>query len=1136
MNKFVFCRNEDGSWKRAEPFADLSYQIKFAPEISNFRAFEGSKSVRLDLDDMRKFLKSSSADRISKFSEIVGDALLDSVIRNAGEYLDSLSAKMKRIRNESTEIRTVTEEEYQNASDYLDENRNTVSDTEKLFYDFEQLLESESHLVETSEDCIRAEENLSRLLEKQNSLKEDRLTLGMYGRVVKGCQVEYSKMKASQNSLSRLEQEYCELKTRYEELQAVRDDVRSRHIEAEQNAEDFLQSRSQRENAISSALRLDGSIAIQRQRRDAFIREVDEKKSELSDTEDRLLSLKNRISSLENEIGSLLSYLDQNSDLDRCCLELDKVVECMTKYIEMDARVRSGENELAKLETLYDEKKKKLAEAREHMDAASRDADASDFAMENIITAKNSADQNPADLKITSIGRNIDFLNSLQPEIDRFSRIIDEHAEILSKLDETKQKLREFSDSESEIDEKVKNTEAERERISGIKAALSRISELERFRQHLCDGEQCPLCGGVVSGLEAFVRNVSEDTLKINSEYLRLTEELDLLRSNLGQIAKKKDEMRQILADTEPKYEQICQTLNFSGRELNDRTAEIDIPVRWDNGDGVFSHQSVSVAVAQIRNLIEAYTKEFNDLLHLKDRNDKTFRDYTVLKNSNDISLERVSECRRAFDACQAECIRSSEDIKNLKSDLDVFHRELDELNHSLTGYMDDKWEKLCNSFIRDNLSVSEKESAIVEWKQQCLYYISKKDEYERKKGEYSNLLTEEEVARSNLEKLRENFKQIEDDRILADDELKELEHLRSKTLDDTVEHAMEVMSADAYSSDSEFKNASMKYEQISGEIANVEKSLKQLAEKIDDCKDDISQSQKMIREFVENNPDFNMDIVDELMERDSSFYENLRNNIEEIEDEIEASQIALDSARVAKCFYEEEYAMRLRSIPNVSADDITDGILSHEWIDKTRQDRAKIADEIRRNEQIVHQFRDELKQYEESRAELEDISELVEFICGDPEDSNEEYENGFSRLSKNVTVKRLADMADAYLARITDQYRFKTVKESTAHRSLILEVVDIQHSGSMVSFQNVSPALMFKTALSVGLGILELTGIKSDVDTVIIDDGSGSSDDPEVAEQAVSSLDSVLDGHEGIRLVLFSGDEKLAGKFESAG
>lgn len=1132
MDKFVFCRNADGSWRKLESSEEL-LKIRLIPGIRDIEFSDGCRAVALDLDDVKKFLKASSFDRLSRFSEIIGESLSRSVIRNASAYLDTLNQRIRQLKTEREDVRTVTYEEFQNASDFLEENRGCADDTEKLIYDFEMLLESEKRLNDAVADYRNAEARYRQLQESQRASKEDRRILDMYDRLVKGCQIEYSKMKNSQNILERLQQEYSELKNHREQLITERNEIRSIQTVAEKTADEFMSSREKRESAIAAAQRLDGVIAVQRQRYDSIVDEVKEKKSELAAAEERIIALRNRASAMEKDLNSLSSYIEQHSELDRCCLELDKVVDSMTRFIETDARIRNATKELENLGRQHEDRKKELADAMERMNAASRAADDSDYAMENITSAKNSADENPADLKITVLGRNIDFLNSLQPDIDKCTGLFAEYGDVKNELEEFRRMSGELSVASNQAREKIKSLESEKENLLRVKETLDGIGRLDSLRCHLSDGEQCPLCGSVVSDLNSFIKDVADNRAKISDDYERVIRELDELKSVIGRNEEEFARLSGVLPEKEKICEQMSQTLNFICQDLNEKTSERNLAVHWHNGDGVFTSQSISNAVVQIKAMVENYSKEFNELLHLKDRNDRTFRDYIVLKNTVVQSKENVSQCRRVVDECEDACRRIEEEIKNLKSDLETYENDAAELNSTLTAYMGDKWDELCNNFIRDSLSISQKEAAIVDWKNECLLYISRKDEYEKMTAAHSNLLTEENVARNTLDGSRASLENAVEEKTRAADELKELEFSRSRTLDDTVEHALEVLTADADSTNQKLKNASLEFERISRDITVAEQTLKQLQTKIDDCREDISESQSGIRHFVEGSSDFSMDMVDELMAHDNSFYSELRVSADRIDDELEASEIAFESASAAMRLYREEYGMRLRNIPNVSPDDVTDGILHHEWIEKQRRERLKLADEIRSSEDVVRKYREEAELYEQCQSRLEESVDLHELLCGDPEDPNEEYENGFSRLSKNVTVKMLADAADKYLCRISEQYRFKTVKESTSVRSLNLEVVDEYHSGSMVNLQNAGSSLLFQIALSAGLGILEVAGLRPMLEFVVISDGLKGSDQ-ETADLISGALKTVADPEDLLSLMFVSSDRAVAEKMEN--
>ncbi|TYZ07582.1 AAA family ATPase [Hymenobacter lutimineralis] len=108
-----------------------------------------------------------------------------------------------------------------------------------------------------------------------------------------------------------------------------------------------------------------------------------------------------------------------------------------------------------------------------------------------------------------------------------------------------------------------------------------------------------------------------------------------------------------------------------------------------------------------------------------------------------------------------------------------------------------------------------------------------------------------------------------------------------------------------------------------------------------------------------------------------------------------------------------------------------------------------------------------------------------------------------FSEFAQGLTLARLVDLANRHLHRFTDRYRIQRSPEQ--HLDLLIQ--DEYQGGSVRSMNSLSGGESFLVSLALALGLSELAGRKTQIDTLFIDEGFGTLD-PDTLDVALSALE----------------------------
>ncbi|WBA42191.1 AAA family ATPase [Hymenobacter canadensis] len=108
-----------------------------------------------------------------------------------------------------------------------------------------------------------------------------------------------------------------------------------------------------------------------------------------------------------------------------------------------------------------------------------------------------------------------------------------------------------------------------------------------------------------------------------------------------------------------------------------------------------------------------------------------------------------------------------------------------------------------------------------------------------------------------------------------------------------------------------------------------------------------------------------------------------------------------------------------------------------------------------------------------------------------------------FSEFAQGLTLARLVDLANRHLHRFSDRYRI--LRNPDQHLDLLIQ--DEYQAGAVRTMNSLSGGESFLVSLALALGLSELAGRKTQIDTLFIDEGFGTLD-PDTLDIALSALE----------------------------
>ncbi|RPD45332.1 hypothetical protein DNI29_18280 [Hymenobacter sediminis] len=108
-----------------------------------------------------------------------------------------------------------------------------------------------------------------------------------------------------------------------------------------------------------------------------------------------------------------------------------------------------------------------------------------------------------------------------------------------------------------------------------------------------------------------------------------------------------------------------------------------------------------------------------------------------------------------------------------------------------------------------------------------------------------------------------------------------------------------------------------------------------------------------------------------------------------------------------------------------------------------------------------------------------------------------------FSEFAQGLTLARLVDLANRHLHRFTDRYRI--LRNPEQHLDLLIQ--DEYQAAAVRTMNSLSGGESFLVSLALALGLSELAGRRTQIDTLFIDEGFGTLD-PDTLDVALSALE----------------------------
>jgi exonuclease SbcC len=1056
----------------------LSAVKKKIVEITSLDFSQFLRSVMLSQGDFTRFLKASENER-SELLEKITDSIVYSEIssfvyeqtKTVGTELDKLIEKIKDVVLLDEEQRL----EHQNA---LLENKLLESNGKKekdLLLERKNLLEKITTLTEKLSGLELQEKafvdeysnytHMFRELENHNQTLPFNKPLSMLNQIQQ--QMEIWKQKAS------------ELKN---QIPVLETESGNRKAEVDKNRE-IIHQQEKENKLLFDKLRLadekDVEIKSIKQNQNAVLSEVGLLEEQIKKQDVNLNELQKNRTIAEAELNRLQTFLLEKKHLEKLDTQLSdiKILYVKLDEIEKQILVLNQSKELILQANPDLENKLKLAES------------AIQKTVLNQTEIKNKLDELKSlqlDSKIEEIENNLKDLPNLISVCKDQLRIAN-HLQTQRKSFIEKQELLEQLKTNStkvQADLLLKQqsrTELE-SHLNTIREAFEMerlISKFEAERNLLESGKPCPLCGSEEHPYLAHLPNSNSEKwpekIAQQEQKIKLVlEEEKLLESAL----------------LKQKFEADSLLISIPQLELDIQT-NIDV---FSQNNSLLPKELDDSNLAIIEALITSKTKQ-KDSLEIQLREQQTSVKLLQQLNLNLLESDNM-------------ILAESNQIEQLKKELELNQRNL----QTSINEINTKQEILVGLETElETVFTDLKQVFIREKRREIL--VSMEADYEQVKN-YQKQIVEVEQKLISLQKdvvnLNNNLNELK--------ERLKLESIKCESIQNSLTRLKNerfVLVGDAGTEDLRIKTE-VEWKRLMQKQKDGEEILIQLLEKIKNTQAQLKEAEQL---FSENELNYQR----QLAQLETSLLQSGINGIEQLQQMIlseekrklyqdKADDLAKRKLQLEQSLSEcrtELSALLAKKNPDDELEKLISLILElEEKIAGLNREIGRIEEVLKKDEESRAQSEALMETILKQRKELEKWKNLNALIGS--ADGNK-----FSRFAQGLTLMRLTELANVHLQKLSDRYRI----EKSADKDLELQIIDAYQADISRSMATLSGGESFLVSLSLALGLSELAGRRTRIDSLFIDEGFGTLD-ADTLDIAMSALENLRENGKSIGII----------------
>ena len=1029
--------------------------------LTNLDYDQFKRSVMLAQGEFAEFLKSDEGSRSGLLEKITGTERYSEISKAAfrrrqqeQKELDDLKSKLEALEVFDEE----TEDGYRKELSSLE---SEVEGNKAAIQKIEEQINWLVSIAELSEKLTKSEQRLDELTRQKASRMQDFKRLAAHKKASELI-VPLLKVEDCRTQLQTVSERLAARQQRFITMQKELNNAETTYENSKNNYE-ALRTRERGElKLLDDIINLDNSIKALKKPIESKRKELNDLKQKQNATSESVNQNKKDKAYLEEESKQVKKWLEEHSMFSNLKSQLSGIQLKVYEYNNLSTTIDSSQKEISSLEKKSSQIKKSQAVLKDELeDIDSRIAVNTTTLRQLSPNAENTTQAiQSVENDIKAAQDRLDELNKLINEVTIFEdnkERIDELSDNLTTHKNEDKKLQDRLSRLSNSLEAAKKTLSDKERLFYLE---QRMSDYESDRKKLVKGERCPLCFSKEHGIDNYVYDLS----KSEKEKKEAEERLENLQSERSKV-----------------NEQIAVT-----------------------AEKIKNYQENIAALQQKIKQFDTYLTEVSDALKNKYKaegiaglkEEKMKLNSTIFENENlKVDLNKLAQ--------------DFEELKGQRSDKAV---EDTRLSTELESVLDNlEKEKAKNK--EATIAIASVESALIE--------VAKQYALDFDGGRFLDVLINKEA---DYQHYSEREKDLESQLLLKEQEVQSLQREWQSLTDADTKLSAELNEATAelFALEQErrkrFGNKNPEEERV--RFINELEAFKQKLEQSEKAYREVQNEKLRLAALINDDKADKYDSEATLNEQISALDRAIQ--ISDFEDEEQVRKAILSNEDKQKIETEQERIEHAIIQLTQTFDDNKANLISKQTEELTSKDLETLAEERK----TLSDSQTSIQQTIGSIIGLLEINDKKKKEASKSINLIRIKEKEFERWSalndligqadgkkfrvfvQSLTLEQLVDKANLHLENLNPRY-FIERNEIDEKKTLELMIVDTFQANTRRSMTSLSGGESFLVSLSLALGLSDLAGQNSIIESLFIDEGFGTLDD-KMLEDAVVTLENL--------------------------
>ncbi len=1042
-------------------------------EITGLDYKQFLKSMLLAQGDFAAFLKANKNERGDLLEKITGTEIYSLISMKVFEKEKLVSTEWEQKKLAVSSIQLLTQDEEQNFSNELTEinkkqeeinlqiNSNSLQinwlqDLSKLNNKINIVNNQIKQLEIEKEKRVNELETLA-LHEKAIRFKPDLIEIENYENQINNFN---SKKTISENNSKTLNKQINQKET---ELLAVN-----------QQIEQFNKEREILEPLIQEIILLDSDIKRQSVELQSINKQFAEKAKELENQNKNKIEKQEQLINLQNSEKKGKQYLIDNEVYEQLSNKLGKLEELFKNYDNYKSELKNKQIKISEIEKLIPEINSKINKNTENKDKFNSQQNElsklSQGYVQQLADIQHKNDLQYYENNYTKLIKEIPLINELCDISNEFLDNSERLKIAESSLIEGNLQLQTINNQLNELNSKLETEKKIWQLLQENLRKAEIIKSLDEHRKALKPDEPCPLCGATSHPLANY--SVVNEVSKSLKDCKDKEKEVELLTKKINEL-----NQQLVKYQTETKQtEQNKLSAIFKTNQLVNKFNTISTDI------------NISLTINQFDEICDAVKERENSVSELE----KLIKQIKLFQSKIIENDKKNSEIAIKLNDIEKQIIQYQNDSQAKQNEISRLLNEISTLNQNISSL-----ETTINQEFADNrLSIP----VLNDWQKWL-------NETQKKCKDYK-------TAQQKILTIQNNILQLAGE-IATNQALIEHNEIENNNLKNQINEVQNILNNNLQNRKSKFgdKNTETEKTRISNQLKTLQSNLQTTQNQLHELKQKMASETTLLEESTKMLVEFNEKLIianSNLLTKAADFGflskneikskiidENKYNNISKLKENLNRQSIEFQ-AQIKSL--NEEY--RLEKNKNLSENNLEElNKLQHDnsqIIKDLNEKSGKMKQQIQENEskkKTAGNLMQELELWQKEYNKWHQLNELIGSAKGDK----------FRVFAQGLTLTYLINKANERLTKLNARYEI--IRRSDG--DLDLAIIDRYQANNMRTLNTLSGGETFLVSLSLALGLSDLAGKNTRIDSLFIDEGFGTLDS-ETLDTAIAALENL--------------------------